>query len=197
MTIARLIATSLTCTLLWATAVHAQQEVRVRGTIAAFDGKLLTVTARNGNEVRAELPENVAVSTTRPFSLADIKPGMVMGVTTVKRTDGTLVAIDVRPIPPTARQGLSPYDLAPDSVMTNAAVEGLVESAAGQTLTLNYQTGKVTVLVPPGTPMSQSAPGTRADLKIGEAAVLTARQSEGGLSIVRIQVAKDGVRPTQ
>lgn len=197
MTVARVICLTLASLLFHATAVHAQQEVRVRGTIAAFDGKFLTVTARNGGEVRAELPDNVTVSTTRAFSLADIKPGMVMGVTTVKRADGALVAIDVRPIPPTARQGLSPYDLAPDSTMTNAAVEGLVESTGGQTLTLNYQTGKVSVLVPPGTPMSQAAPGTRADLKAGEAVVLTARQTGTGLSIVRIQVAKDGVRPTQ
>ncbi len=173
------------------------QNVNVRGTITAFDGKVLSVKARDGRDVRIDLPEAVNVSTTKPFSLADIKPGMVLGVTTIKRAEGATVAIDVRPIPPAANQGLTPYDLQPESTMTNAAFEGSVRTAAGEEMVLNYKAGTVKVLVPPGTPMSQSAPGSRADLKPGETVYAATRREGDRLTALRVQVSKDGVKPTQ
>jgi hypothetical protein len=82
--------------------------------------------------------------------------------------------------------------------MTNAALEGSVQSATGQELTLNYKTGTAKVLVPPGTPMSQAAPGQRTDLKPGARVYVAARPGEGGkLTAIRVQVGKDGVNPTQ
>jgi Domain of unknown function (DUF5666) len=181
-----------------AAAVAQQQNVRIRGTISAFDGNVLSVQTKAGSDVSVELPDAVVVSTTKAFGMDDIKLGMVLGVTTVKRADGTVVAIDVRPIPPTATQGLSPHDLAPDSTMTNASVEGVVTAAGSQELTLNYKTGTVKALVTPATTMSQSAPGSRADLKPGETVYVLARKDEGGsLSAIRVQVSKDGINPTQ
>jgi hypothetical protein len=175
-----------------------QQSVNVRGTISAFDGKVLSVKTKAGSDVSVELPEAVNVSTTKAFGMGDIKAGMVLAATTVKRADGTVVAIDVRPIPPTATQGLTPYDLAPDSTMTNATLEAAVEATGGQELTLNYKTGTVKVLVTSATTMSQSAPGSRADLKPGETVYVFARKGEGDkLTAVRVQVSKDGVKPTQ
>jgi len=156
------------------------------------------VKTRDGGDVKIDLPETVNVNATKAFTMADIKPGMVMGVTTIKRADGATVAIDVRPIPPTAPQGLSPFDLQPGSTMTNAAVEATVDSVGGQELVLNYKTGSVKVLVPPGTPMSQSMPGNRNDIKPGETVFVSARAGEGGaFTAVRVQVSKDGVKPTQ
>jgi len=179
-------------------AAQAQQNTNIRGTITGFDGKMLAVTTRGGEAVVVEVPEAVNVAVTKPFTLADVKPGMVLGVTTVKRADGKVVAIDVRPIPATANQGLSPHDLAPESTMTNAAVEGTAAAAEGNELTLNYKSGTITVLVPPGTAMSQAAPGNRADLKAGETVFVSARRGDGGtLTAARVQVSKDGVKPTQ
>jgi hypothetical protein len=175
-----------------------QQNVNIRGTISAFDGKMLSVKTKAGGDVLVELPESVNVATTKAFGMNDIKQGMMLGVTTVKRADGTVVAIDVRPIPPAARQGLSSYDLAPDSTMTNATVEGVVASVGGQELQLNYKTGSVKALITASTTMSQSAPGSRADLKPGETVYVFARKGEGGaLTAVRVQVSKDGINPTQ
>lgn len=174
------------------------QSMNVRGTITAFDGKMLTVQARDGRSLAIDVPEALNVNITRPFTLADVKPGMVLGVTTVKKPDGTIVAIDVRPIPATANQGLSPHDLAPDSTMTNATLEGAVQVANGNELTLNYKTGTVKALVVPETAMSQAAPGARTDLKPGETVFVATRVEAGDkLTAARIQVSKDGVKPTQ
>ena len=145
------------------------QNINWRGTIASFDGKTLGVSLRDGSVVSVDVPESLPIAATERFSLADVKPGMVLGVTTVQRADGATVAIDVRPIPTTAPQGLSAYDLQPQSTMTNAVLEAAVASANAHELLLNYKTGSVKVLVPDGTPMSRAVPGARSDLVLGEA----------------------------
>jgi len=176
----------------------AQQNVNIRGTITRVDGESLSVRTRDGEDVVLEVPRDARIATTKPFALADIKPGMVLGVTTLRRADGATVAIDVRPIPATAALGLSAFDLQPESTMTNAVMDGAVAAADGQELTLNYKTGVVKVLVPPGTPMSQAAPGGPEDLKAGETVFAATRRGEGGrFTVLRLQVSKDGVKPTQ
>lgn len=175
-----------------------QQNVNLRGVIAAVEANALSVRTNDGRTVMVDIPEGLNVSTTKAFTMADIKPGMPLGVTTIVRPDGAVVAIDVRPIPATAPSGLSPYDLQPQSTMTNAVLEASAAKANGSELTLNYKTGTVTVLVTPETAMSQSAPGSRADLKAGEAVYVAARKGEGDrYTAVRVQVGKDGVKPTQ
>lgn len=176
-----------------------QQNAFVRGTLTGFDGRILSIKSRDGSDVKVELPDAINVTTAKAFSLAEVKPGMVLAVTTIKRADGATVAIDVRPLSATARQGMSPYDLQPESTMTNAVLEGAVAQVpGGNELALNYQSGTVKVLVPPGTPMSQSAPGTRADLKPGETIFVAVKPGDNGaLVATRLQVGKDGVRPTQ
>jgi hypothetical protein len=192
---------SLTLLLLAAAAAlaQAQTNTNIRGTVAAFDGKTISVATREGKAVDVQLPETVNVAGTQAFTLADLKPGTVLGVTTVRRADGALIAIDVRPIPPTARLGLSPFDLQPESTMTNASLEVQVVSTDGAELTLNLGSGTpLKVLVPPGTPMSRSVPGQRADIKPGETVFIAARPDEQGrLVAVRVQVSTNGVKPTQ
>ena len=175
-----------------------QQNVNIRGTISAFDGTTLTIAAREGRVVKVTVPDAVNVAATRAITLADLAPGTKLGVTTVPRGE-QLIAIDVRPIPPQANSGLSAYDLQPQSTMTNAVLEGTMQGAAGGSeLTLNYGSGTAKVLVPPGAPMSQSIPGARSDLKVGETVFVAAhRDGEDAFTAVRVQVSKDGVKPTQ
>ena len=177
--------------------VFAQQNVNIRGALQSFEGGILSIKSNLGEEVKVRLPDGVAVAATKPFSLAEARPGMMLGVTTIRR-NGELIAIDVRPIPPAAKPGLSPHDLQPQSTMTNAILEGSVATAGAQEITLNYGGGTVKVRVLPDTPMSQAAPGARADLKPGATIYVAARRGDdGGLVAIRVQVSKDGVKPTQ
>ncbi|MGE3248483.1 MAG: hypothetical protein AB7F96_06815 [Beijerinckiaceae bacterium] len=187
------------CSLAFAsTAAMAQKRENIRGTVKQVSGDSVMVAKKGGGEATVHLDAKTRISTTAKFSLADIKPGMKLGVTTVVRGND-IVAIDVRPIPPAARDGLSPYDLAPKSTMTNGVLEGTVEqSPKGNFVTIDYKTGKVKVLVPPGTPMSKAAPGTKADIKPGVAIyVATVAGKDGKLNAMRLQVGKDGINPTQ
>jgi Domain of unknown function (DUF5666) len=179
-------------------AASAQSSANIRGTVSAFDGRTIAVATREGRTVEVVLPEAMNVSGTKAITLADLKPGMPLGVTTIRRADGQVVAIDIRPIPATARMGLSPFDLQPESTMTNATLEGQVVSAGGAELVLNYSAGTIKVLVPPNTPMSQAVPGTRSDIKPGETIFIAARpDAEGKLIALRVQVSTNGVKPTQ
>lgn len=190
-----LLAGFLGASIVWA---QAPSNVNIRGIIQSFSDNRLIVTTGDARTVTVEMPEQVNVATTKLFGMADIKPGMKLGVTTVVRTDGQIVAIDVRPLSATANVGLSPYDLQPGSTMTNGILEAVVDASGGREILLNYQTGQVKVIVPPEATMSQAAPGSRSDLQAGETVYIAARRSEDSkLTAVRVQVSKDGVKPTQ
>ncbi len=194
----RLIPVLMALTVTAASQFAQAQNLNWRGSIAGYDGKSLTVLLRDGTQVVVALPEALPVAVTQRFSMQEVRPGMLLGVTTVRRADGATVAIDVRPIPASAAQGLSPHDLQPQSTMTNAVVEATVASSDAQEITLNYKTGSVKVLVPPDTPMSRAAPGERSDLKLGEAVFVASRRNDNGsFTAIRVQVGKDGVHPTQ
>ena len=194
------LSTNLICALVFSclAPMSLAQNINWRGTIASYDGKILGVTLRDGQSVLIDLPEGLPISATERFSMEDVKPGMVLGVTTINRSDGAKVAIDVRPISPTAPQGLSAYDLQPQSTMTNAVLEAAVLSSDTNEFVLNYKTGSVKVLVPKGTPMSRAVPGSRADLVLGQSVYVASRRNDAnGYTAVRIQVGKNGVHPTQ
>jgi hypothetical protein len=176
----------------------AQQNKNIRGTIDAFDGKTLQVTTYEGAKVAIAMPADTRVATTKPFSLADVKPGMKLGVTTVTRpADGAQIALEIHPISATARDGLSPHDLKPGSTMNNGNVEATVASSKGTELTLDYKTGKVKVLIVPETAMAQGVPGALSDLKPGEAVYVAVTQDGEKMTAQRAQVSKDGAKPVQ
>ena len=179
-------------------AASAQTNLNIRGIVTAFDGRTIAVASREGKAVEVVLPQALAVSGTKAITLADLKPGMPLGVTTIRRADGQVVAIDIRPIPATARLGLSPFDLQPESTMTNATLEAQVVSVGGTELVLNYSAGAVKVLVPPGTPMSQAVPASRSDIEPGETVFIAARTDvDGKLTALHVQVSTNGAQPTQ
>lgn len=180
--------------------VDAQQKTqRIRGTITAFDGTMLSVKSRDGQDLTIELTEKASVAAARAITLADLKPGQYVGATTTKRADGALVALEVHTLPPSVAQGHRPWDLEPGSMMTNANIESVVQSAGGQELTLVYKDGSQKILVPPGTPVVTQVAADRSFLKSGEYVFLNANVGDDGklTTSARIQVSKDGVKPPQ
>lgn len=174
-----------------------QKTMRVRGTITAFDGTLLSVKSRDGRNLVIELSEKASVAAMKAITLADLKPGDYVGSTTLKRDDGRLVAIEVHAIPRTVREGHGPWDLLPGSMMTNANIKSIAPATGGQELTLVYKDGSQTVLVPPGASIVTTVAADRSYLKPGEYVWLNAEVgADGKLTFSgRIQVSKDDVRP--
>jgi len=179
------------------TADAQQKPMRIRGTITAFDGNMLSVKSRDGRDLVIELGEKASVATAKAISLAGLKQGDYVGTTTMKHDDGVLMALEVHTIPRTVREGHGPWDLQPGSMMTNATIESIVQSANGQELTLVYKEGSQKILVLPGTPIVTTVSADRSFLKPGEYVWLNAAVgADGKLTFSgRIQVSRDGVRP--
>jgi len=168
----------------------------IRGTITAFDGTVLSVHTRGGSDVTVTIPAtaNIAVATT--FSLAEVKPGQKLAVVTLGQADGSTVALNIRPLPAQVPGSSSPYDLQPGSVMNNAAVDQVVSTDGGQQITLDTKSGPLLVQVVPQTSMTQTAAGTRDDLKVGEMVFAGARPDAAGTLVAnRVEVGKNGVEP--
>ena len=170
-------------------AVDAQQPTRVRGTIGAFDGNVLSVKSKSGN-TDIVLAEKTQIVFTQPIALSDIKPGDFLGVTSMKRADGALTAYEVRRFPKPLNPGHRPFDGRDDQTMTNATVGATVQSASGRVLTMTYDGGSQKILVPENASISTLVPGNRSQLVPGAAVNLTARAADGGrLTAIRIQVS--------
>jgi len=176
----------------------AQAPMRVRGTITAIDGNVVSVKLRDGQDVKLHLADDVGVAVAQPIKFEDIKQGDYVGVTTQKRADGALIAREVHYLAPTVPQGHIPWDLEPGSMMTNANVDAMVSAAGNQELTLKYKDGMQKVVVPQGVPIIRAVPGNRSDLKPGEYVFAVVQVApDGKITAPRIQVSKDGIKPPQ
>ena len=172
---------------------------RIRGTVEKLDGQTLTVKSRDGQQLTIALAPNFTVSSVVKKSLADIKAGDYVGAAWTKGTDGKLHAIEVLIFPEALRgagEGERPWDLTPDSLMTNATVAGIASATQGHVLKVTYKGGESEIIVAPDKPVVTFAPGDASLLKPGAAIFTTAlKKADGSLSASRVTAEKDGVKP--
>src|SRR5258707_4719338 len=143
---------------------------RVRGTIEGVDGDVLAVKSRGGEDVKLHMTGDMRVVGITKISLSDIKVGSCMGTTTGPGPDGSQNAVEVHVFPEEMRgtgEGSRPYDLRPNSSMTNATVEQTVAGNDGHTLMIKYKDGEKKVVVSPDTPVVTYVPADKSDLKAG------------------------------
>jgi hypothetical protein len=172
---------------------------RIRGEIVSLDGDVLKVHRRSGDTVPIDVKPAVSVSAVKLMQLADIKPGSFVGTTTITGTDGKLTATEVHVFPESARgtgEGHYAWDLGPNSMMTNANVDTVVQGTSGRNLTLSYKGGSNEVTVPPNVPVVTFTPAARTDLTAGKKVfVVATATSQGAFVAQRVVVEKDGVAP--
>jgi hypothetical protein len=184
------------------TAASAQQPptVRIRGTIEAVDGATLSIKSRDGSDVKVNITDNIAVTGVAKASLSDIKEGSYIGVSAMPEPDGTQKAIAVHIFPEAQRgaaEGFRPWDLRPNSTMTNATVAQTVAGVDGQTIMVKYKDGEKKVVVPPETPIVAFAAGDKAEIKPGAKIIIfgATKKEDGTLETGRIAIGRDGIAP--
>jgi hypothetical protein len=182
-----------------ALAQRAPVPTRVRGTIESVAGDVMSVKSRSGDEVKVHIAPDVNVSGITKISLSDIKVGSFVGATTVPGPDGSQNAVEVHVFPESMRgtgEGSRPYDLRPNSSMTNATVAESVVGNDGHTLLVKYKDGEKKVFVPDNTPVVTYVPGDKADLKAGARIVAFMKQlPDGSFETSRVNVGRDGLTP--
>jgi len=175
--------------------------VALRATIQsiASNGATLVIRRRSGEDATIRLTPDTPVTLVVRATLADVKPGLFVGVAAAPGHGGALSALEVHIFPEAMRgtgEGSRPFDLAPGSSMTNGAIEARVDAAAGSKLTVTYKGGMQSIVVPDTTPIVSIAPGARTDLTPGAAIVARGVKGEDGVYDVRyILVGKDGLTP--
>ena len=184
---------------LGATLTQAAQNVRVRGTIESVQGGVLTMKSRTGETVRLHLADKFAVRYVVKKSLADIKANTYIGAAALPLPDGRLQALEVLIFPEAARgtaEGHFPWDLEPESTMTNATVAQTVSKVDGPELTLTYKGGEKKLLVPPDAPIVTFENGDAGLLAAGTYAVAFGTQGDDGKVTIRaVYVSHNGVKP--
>lgn len=187
------------------TPAQAPAPVRLRATIEKVDADSFTVRERSGEVITLVRPATMEVSEVFPLALADIKAGSFIGTAAMPQADGTQLALEVLVFPEAARgtgEGHRPWDLRPDSTMTNATVADLAAAPSsvpgGQKLTLRYKDGEKTVIVPPNAPVVSFKPG-KADEKTlivpGAKVLITAQEIDGKPTALRVIVGRNGFVP--
>lgn len=177
----------------------AQTPSRLRGVVEKVDDQSVTVKSRDGQTLAVKLNPNWGVVAVSKAALADVKQGSFVGVAALRQADGTFKAQEVVVFPEAMRgtgEGHYPWDLTPESTMTNATVDAVVSQVAGPQLTLKYKDGEVKVTVPAEAPIVTLGPGDKALLAPGAAVFVPAmRAPDGTLSAGRVLVGKDGLVP--
>jgi len=170
--------------LLATSASFAQQPppVRVRGTVEAVDGSVLTVKSRDGQTTyKVKLTDNASVRGIVKAPLSDIKDNSFIGVTGMPQPDGTQKAVEIHIFPEPMRgtgEGFRPWDLQPNSTMTNATVAQMVKGVNGQEITLKYKDGEKKIVVVPETVIVTYVPGSKDELKPGAKIFLAGAQKK-------------------
>jgi hypothetical protein len=183
------------------TLAFAQQPptVRIRGQIEAVDGPVLTIKTREGSDVKVRMTDNVAVFGVVKTALSEIKEGSYIGVTGLPQPDGTQKAVAVHIFPENQRgaaEGFRPWDLRPNSTMTNATVAQTVKGTDGQDILVKYKDGEKKVVVSPDTPIVTFVAGDKSEVKPGaQIIIFGATKKDDMLEANRVNVGRDGITP--
>ena len=181
------------------TPAPANPPVRIRGTVEKLDGHTLTVKSRDGQSMTVTLADNVGVAYLVKKTMADIKSGDYLASTGIKGTDGKIHAIEVRIFPEALRgagEGQYPWDLKPDTVMTNATAGNITKAPDGNVVSVTYKGTTSDYTIDPTTPIFTYGQGDLALLVPGSTVfVIAQKKDDGSLTAARLTAEKDGVKP--
>ncbi|MFO1147396.1 MAG: hypothetical protein U1E62_03385 [Alsobacter sp.] len=155
-----------------ATPSQAQTATRVRATISAVEGDRVTLRTKDGQELKVKLVEPLTVSARVRVDASAITKGVFIGAAAIPGTGGALAGVEILVFPEAMRgtgEGHRPFDLLPESTMTNATVAEEVTGADGRSVRVTYKGGEQTIAITPETRVFTLQPGSTADLKTGVA----------------------------
>jgi hypothetical protein len=171
---------------------------RLRGTILSVQGDTLSARAQDGAQIKIKLAPRTRIAAIVPASLASVKPGSFVGITSMPGDGSERIALEVHIFPEALRgtgEGDRPWDKGPGSRMTNATVAS-VAGFQGQDLTLKFRGGENKSKVTPRTKIVTFVPGNPHDLKPGNRFIAFATLDGQGMYEPRsISIGRDGLAP--
>jgi hypothetical protein len=176
-------------------AADAPAPLRVRGVISAVSANGIAIKANDGKNMDVQVGDKTTIVFAQPIALTDIKSGDFLGVTSTRRSDGTLSAYDVRRFPKPVNPGHRPFDGGKDQTMTNATVSATVSSANGPELVLTYEGGTQKVVVSDKASITTLVPGERSQLVAGApVSVVVIPDGDGRMVARSVEVRRPPVK---
>ena len=179
-------------------AAQGSPPVRLRATVVSYAAPNLVIKERSGKVMSLTMPDETGVVEVIPTDITSIQPGSFIGTAALPRADGKLEALEVVVFPEAARgsgEGHYPWDLKPDSSMTNATVAELARSSNGRTLVLRYKEGEKTVIVADDVPIVTFRPGDRTLIVPGAKVFIVADVSDDQFIVRRLMIGRNGLTP--
>ncbi len=171
---------------------------RIRGKVETVTPDTLTVATREGTTAAITLDRGWKLVGVTTAAMSDIKPGSYLGIASIPGASGHEEALEVLIFPDAMKgtgEGQFPWDLQPDSTMTNALVSS-VATTAGNVLTMGTAGHETTIAVPDGTPIVTFGPAATTDLTPGKTVFVPGkRAADGTLSTATVLVETGGVLP--
>ena len=175
------------------------QPIRVAGKVTGLDNGVVAVKDAKGEELKINVPANLAVIAVSKGSLADVKQNSFIGVGASPQADGSQKAIRVVVFAESQRgtgEGHRPWDR-PNTTMTNATVDTTVASVDGQVVMVKYKDGEKKVIIGPDAIILVNSAGDKSDIKPGANVAFPAvtKKSDGTLEANRVNVGRGDVTP--
>lgn len=183
----------------------------VRGTLASVSDTALTVSTSTG-DVTVAVASPLHVYQRANSDLAHVSSKSFVGVTSVKKPDGSQVATEIHIFPEDLRgTGEGSYLMTPPpgakdsshaSTMTNGTVgstsgakeaprmtNGAVATKNAETMTVDYHGGSQTISVPAGVSVTEIEPSNEKLAKGTQVVVLAKKQADGSMKASSVMLA--------
>jgi hypothetical protein len=172
--------------------------VKLRGTILSLQGGVVSARGQDGGIIKIKIAPQTRLAAVVPASLAGIKPGSFVGITSMPGDGSERIALEVHIFPEALRgtgEGDRPWDKGPGSRMTNATVAS-VAGVHGEDLTLTYRGGQSKIKVTPRTRIVTFQPGNANDLKPGNHFIAFAvSDGQGAYVPLSLSIGRAGLTP--
>ncbi len=189
---------ALAMTFAGATRADAPHPVKLRGTILSLQGGVMSARGQDGAVIKIKIAPQTRLAAIVPASLAGIKPGSFVGITSMPGDGSERVALEVHIFPEALRgtgEGDRPWDKGPGSRMTNATVAS-VAGVHGEDLTLTYRGGQSKIKVTPRTRIVTFLPGDPHDFKAGNHFIAFAIPDGRGAYVpLSLSIGRAGLTP--
>jgi len=164
------------------------------GRIDSIVGSNITLILDNRTPATVTLEPTTLILSRQLASVADVKAGEALGVAAVRGSDGSLTATVVNIFSPelwtAARKGQWP--MSNGQVMTNAQVTNVALSVQGGTLTMGYQDGTATIMLPEGVQVHRIVTVKPQTLQVGQRVAIRGTEEPDG-SVAAASVSFDQV----
>jgi hypothetical protein len=172
--------------------------VRIRGTLIEFDTSKITVAERDGGVEPIGVDSNTRYLSVTPVDIDAIKPGSYIGVAGLPQPDGTIKALGVMVFPEQARgmnEGSFPWDLQPDSTMTNATVAKVETEASGREVQVTFKGETQTIDIVDASAIASFEPASASALVEGAKVTVFVEQGVGLPTARSVLIGMNGLTP--